>query len=48
MGKKEVSIVCITGVRIKRVEFGENVKGVFPGTKKLCLLNEVFVFSGCP
>ena len=36
MGKKvELSIVCITGVRIKRVEFGENVKAFSQGRRKL-------------
>ena len=39
----------IESVRIKRVEFRENVKGFLsPGTKQTVRDNEVSVLSGCP
>ena len=43
MGKKEVSIVCITGVRIKRVEFRENVRAFSQGRRKLSVKRGVRV-----
>ena len=36
-------------VRIKRVEFRENVRGFLsPGTKQTVRNNEVSILSGCP
>ena len=41
--------VDIGSYRVKRIEFKENVRAFFPqGQRKLSVINEMSILSGCP